>query len=55
MKQFVILSMCISVIFTWCRMIKVSKDVGGIVVSRLCHGSCMRVVGKELDLSQSCI
>ena len=36
-------------------MKKVSKDVEVVVVSKLCHGSTMRVVAGELNLSQSCI
>ena len=50
MKQFVILSVCISMILRWCRMRKVLKDIED-VVSRLCHGSSTRVVVGELGLS----
>ena len=50
MKQWVFFGVYISLILTWRRMRKVSKDMED-VVSRLCYGSTMRVVGRELDLS----
>ena len=51
MKQRIFFSVCISLILTCCRMRKVSKDMEDVVVSRLCHGFSMQVVGRELDLS----
>ena len=54
-KQFVILSVNISMILHWCRMKKVSKEVEDVIVSRLCHCSNTKVAARELGLSQSCI
>ena len=53
-KHCIFFSVYISLILTWCRMRKVSKDVED-VVSKLCHGSSMQVVDKELGLFQSYI
>ena len=50
-KQCIILSICIFVILTWCRMMKVLKDVKDVVDSRLCHSSNTQIVGRELGLA----